>query len=113
MGYLRSIDANTFNDKVSCGVCADGLVLTDTPINLFGQLAEQKYDTFNARDGVVIGWTSVDALAPEFGAYAPSNSKEWTETMERYFPNKTQQKLMTDTYYSPDRFPEEGKLNNY
>eukprot|EP01084_Bolivina_argentea_P140226 246589_1 len=108
--YLRSIDANTFINEVSCGVCVDDLVMTDQPKNIFPELSQ---NTFNAKDGVMIGWTSADALAQQFGGYAPSSSIEYSKSMAHYFPNTTQQNLMENVYYPPSIFLPDGKDNEY
>eukprot|EP00483_Globobulimina_turgida_P010787 UN10808 len=37
----------------------------------------------------------------------------YKETISYYFKNTTQQNLMENVYYSPSRFPPEGKTNEY
>ena len=107
--YLRSIDANTFVNNVQCGGCVDGLITTQKPSET---LLTDNY-TLNAAEAVIIGWTSTDGLAQQYGGYAPTSEEEYKKSIAHYFPNKTQQDLMENVYYPPSKFIPETKTNEY
>eukprot|EP01084_Bolivina_argentea_P165347 287264_1 len=116
--YLRSIDAKTFAAAVSPHsflVSVDKLIITDLPSNIFTQLAEGSYKTFNAKQGVIIGWNSIDGLIsyPFYYGYAPNNPHTWEMTVEHYFPNSTQATLMEYNYYYPSKFKSQSGANEY
>eukprot|EP01084_Bolivina_argentea_P174641 302510_1 len=113
--YLRSIDAQTFSTNVNCGVAVDGLIIDDKPDNIYYQLSQNNYSTFNAKDAVMIGWNSIDGLVsyPFYLGFAPKTDTDFNNAIKYYFPNSTQQSLMENVFYTPSQFKPQATANEY
>eukprot|EP01084_Bolivina_argentea_P140225 246586_1 len=106
--YLRSIPTEELEITMAIPNAwqgsVDGLVLTDTPQNIYANLKD-KTNVFNF-DKMIIGFNTMDGVIgfPWHLGRRPTTDTQYKEFINMYISNETQQNLLYSFYYSPSDF---------